>query len=484
MDRRVGVASVQETRVHGSMRSHVGPQVPGYRILRVLGAGGMASVYLAVQESLEREVALKVMSPQLAADPEFTQRFLKEGRITARLAHRNLVTVYDIGSFEGVYYLAAEYIAGGTLRERMNAGLRVDEILDIVAEVARGLHFAHSKGVVHRDIKPSNILFKADGTVVLADFGIAKALDSSSTSTMAGASIGTPDYMSPEQARGEPVDGRADLYALGVMLYELLIGRPPYDGSDPFAVALAHLTQPVPVLPSEFDWLQPTLNRLMAKRPDDRFDNGETTAAELQRLRETMPKAQGTRVVRHDTAKRRAIENAATVALADGTTRLPSSRGRRVALAILVGAGVVAVAGIGLLTSLFHDSGTQAPTGPLQPPEPGADLSETESLLAQAQAYLDYGSKSENLGRRLIHPEDDSAVGLFRRVLIAEPGNPEAQAGIARVAEFYANAAGKLCDRNLWEACAASARDGLQAQPDSTVLESLLERAQAGARGD
>lgn len=475
---------MQETRVHVSNRSATGPQVPGYRIVRVLGSGGMASVYLAVQESLEREVALKVMSPQLAADPEFTQRFLKEGKITARLAHRNLVTVYDIGSHQGVYYLAAEYIAGGTLRERMNAGLRIDEILDIVAEVARGLHFAHGKGVVHRDIKPSNILFKADGTVVLADFGIAKALDSSSTSTMAGASIGTPDYMSPEQARGEPVDGRADLYALGVMLYEMLIGRPPFDGSDPFAVALAHLTQPVPILPSEFEWLQPVLNRLMAKRPEDRFDTGEAVAAELVSLRERIPKAQGTRVVRHDTAKRRAIESAATVPLADGTTRLPALAGRGRAIAIAGLAVLIVAGGLGLWALGSRDADTERETSLPQLPNPGADLSEAESLLVQAQAYLDYGFQSQTLGRRLTFPEDDSAVGLFRRVLELEPGNAEAQAGLARIGDFYLDAAGKLCERAHWEACATSARDGLMAQPDSQALATLLERAQSGARGD
>lgn len=475
---------MQETKVHGSIGSSIGPKVPGYRVLRVLGAGGMASVYLAVQESLEREVALKVMSPQLAADPEFTQRFLKEGRITARLAHRNLVTVYDIGSHEGVYYLAAEYIAGGTLRERMNAGLRVDEILDIVAEVARGLHFAHGKGVVHRDIKPSNILFKADGTVVLADFGIAKALDSSSTSTLAGSSVGTPDYMSPEQARGEPVDGRADLYALGVMLYELLIGRPPYDGSDPFAVALAHLTQPVPILPSEFDWLQPLLNRLMAKRPDDRFDSGEAAAAELQRMRELIPKAQVTRVVRHDTAKRRAIENAATVPLADGATRVQASpRGRR-ALQLASVVALILATGLGFWAFSGRDAGIEAGVTPQPPPSGGVDLTEAESLLAQAQAYLDYGSDPDNFGRRLTFPEDDSAVGLFRRVLELEPGNAEARAGLARIATFYVDAGDKLCERGLWDACATSARDGMLAEPDNAALAALLQRAQAGARGD
>jgi serine/threonine-protein kinase PpkA len=202
--------------------------IPGYKILRPIGEGGMASVFLAIQQSLEREVALKVMSPILAANSEFASRFLIEGKITAKLQHPNLVTVYDIGSHNGVYYLAAEYIPGGTLKERITeGGLSVAEILDITSDIAQGLDFAHQKGFVHRDVKPGNVLFRNDGRVVLADFGIAKAMDGSNSSTVAGSSIGTPDYMSPEQARGEPVDGRSDLYSLGTVLYEMLLGHPP-----------------------------------------------------------------------------------------------------------------------------------------------------------------------------------------------------------------------------------------------------------------
>ena len=477
---------VQDTIIHKPEGG--GLQVPGYRILRPLGAGGMASVYLAVQESLDREVALKVMSPQLAADREFTERFLKEGRITAKLSHRNLVTVYDIGSHEGVYYLAAEYIAGGTLRERMNAGLSVPQILDIVAEVARGLQFAHEKGVVHRDVKPSNILFKADGTVVLADFGIAKAMDTTSTATLAGASIGTPDYMSPEQARGEPVDGRSDLYALGVMFYELLIGKPPFDGSDPFAVALAHITQPLPILPSEFAWLQPVIDGLMAKRPQDRFASGEVFAQELERLRARMPKAQGTLVLRHDTARRLAVESAATVPLGQTAVRRMPHASRRLPL-VALSVGVVLAVGIALVLWSTRESSpgpadgdasaVAIPTSLQIPP----DLSEVEALLVQADAYLDYGFKAENLGRRLIHPEDESALGLYQRVLALEPDNVRAGEGLQRIAGFYADAARKLCERRLWEACAASARDGLSARPGDATLGALLAEAEQAARG-
>ncbi|NJN00870.1 MAG: serine/threonine protein kinase [Aquincola sp.] len=188
--------------------------IPGYRILRTLGQGGMASVFLAVQESLDREVALKVMAPALAASPEFAERFLKEGKLTAKLQHPNVVTIHDIGVHNGIYYLSAEFIPRGTLKERItDEGLSVGEALNVLSDIAHGLDYAHEKGVVHRDVKPGNVLFRKDGRAVLADFGIAKAMDGGTSSTMAGMSVGTPDYMSPEQLRGEDVDGRTDLYA-------------------------------------------------------------------------------------------------------------------------------------------------------------------------------------------------------------------------------------------------------------------------------
>lgn len=481
---------MQETIVH-KPGSGGGLQVPGYRILRPLGAGGMASVYLAVQESLDREVALKVMSPQLAADREFTERFLKEGRITAKLSHRNLVTVFDIGSHEGVYYLAAEFIDGGTLRDLMNEGLTVPQVLDVVADVARALHYAHEKGVVHRDVKPSNILYKADRTVVLADFGIAKAMDTSSTATLAGSSIGTPDYMSPEQARGEPVDGRSDLYALGVMLFELLIGKPPYDGSDPFAVALAHITQPVPILPSEYAWLQPILDGLMAKRPQDRFASGDIFVQELNKARGRMPKAQGTQPLRHDTARRQAAESAATVAVSASTRRTRRQSPRRAPLALAAGLAAAVVVGLllwRLLAPTAEDTSvTQASIATPAQPGPAIDLpkdlTEVDALLLQADAYLEYGTDPANLGRRLDWPEDESALGLYRQVAALQPGNPRAEAGLGRIAAFYLDAAGKLCQRTLWEACASNARKGLEASPGHAELQALLARAERELAG-
>lgn len=162
-------------------------------------------------------------------------------------------------------------------------------ILDIATDIAQGLDFAHDKGFVHRDVKPGNVLFRKDGRVVLADFGIAKAMDGSNSSTVAGSSIGTPDYMSPEQARGEPVDGRSDLYGLGTVLFEMLTGAPPYQAGDPFTVALMHVTHPVPTLPEPYEWLQPLVAGLMAKEAAKRYNTGAAFIDALHTLVETAP---------------------------------------------------------------------------------------------------------------------------------------------------------------------------------------------------
>lgn len=259
-------------------------QIPGFDIDSELGQGAMASVYLATQRSLERKVALKIMAASLAADPTFCERFLREGRTLARLAHPNIATIHDIGNVGELYYMAMEYLPSGTLKERIAAGLTPEQGLLYVRQMAQALGYAHAQGLVHRDVKPANILFRADGTAVLSDFGIAKSLDDRTQFTQAGFAVGTPSYMSPEQARGMDIDGRADLYALGVVLYEILVGKLPYNGTDALSTALAHLTEPLPELPIEHGRYQDILRGLLAKDPNERFADAQALLAALDRL--------------------------------------------------------------------------------------------------------------------------------------------------------------------------------------------------------
>ncbi len=259
-------------------------EIPGYDIERVLGEGAMAKVYLATQRSLERKVALKVMSAALAADPSFCERFLREGKMQAKLSNPFTVGIFDIGNVGNLYYMAMEYLPNGTLKERIRAGLSAEEGIGYLRQVAQALGYAHSKGLVHRDVKPANILFRADGTAVLSDFGIAKSLEDRTQFTQAGFSVGTPSYMSPEQARGLDIDGRADLYALGVVFYEILTGKLPYSGTDSLSTALAHLTEPLPELPIHQGRYQGILRGLLAKDPNERFPTAAAFIAALDAL--------------------------------------------------------------------------------------------------------------------------------------------------------------------------------------------------------
>jgi serine/threonine protein kinase/TPR repeat protein len=247
------------------------PDIPGYVIHDELGRGGIATVYLATQESLDRQVALKVISPLLAAEPDYADRFVREGRTVAQLSHPNIITVYDIGLQKHQLFIAMEYIAGGNLRELMKAHLGDAEwALGVAGQIAMALGYAHRCGIVHRDVKPENILFRDSGAAVLTDFGIAKTITSDTNLTRAGTIIGTPKYMSPEQTDGLGNDPRTDVYSLGVILYEMLTGEVPYNSENSMAVLYAHVHSPVPELPEQMADLQPLLNSMMAKDCDER----------------------------------------------------------------------------------------------------------------------------------------------------------------------------------------------------------------------
>lgn len=251
--------------------------IPGYKIERELGRGGMATVYLAVQESVGRPVALKVMSAALAADPTFSQRFFHEGKRMGKLSHPSIVSIYDQGVSNHDYYLVLEYIGGGDLKGLIRRGaLDPRAAVTIVREIADALGYAHKKetGLVHRDVTPENILFRDNGVAVLTDFGIARAAGGSRLTQM-GMAIGKPHYMSPEQARGLTVDGRTDIYALGIVFYEMLTGAVPYDAEETLAIGIKHVTDPVPVLPPALQGFQSLIDRMLAKDPNDRYRTAE-----------------------------------------------------------------------------------------------------------------------------------------------------------------------------------------------------------------
>src|SRR5215216_8015598 len=261
-----------------------GQMLGPYRIINQIGKGGMANVYKAYQASIDRYVAIKVLPSQLAESKEFATRFQQEARIIANLEHSHILPVFDYGESDGITYFVMRYLEAGTLKDRMEAGrpLPLDEIDQIFTQLADALSYAHSRGIVHRDLKPANALIDSHGNIFLTDFGIAKLLESASPRlTQTDAIMGTPAYISPEQAQANKVDQRSDIYSLGIILYEMVTGSVPFVADTPLAIILKHVSDPLPlpsvVKPDISAAIEQVILKALAKTPQDRY----ATAAEF-----------------------------------------------------------------------------------------------------------------------------------------------------------------------------------------------------------
>src|SRR2546429_6459858 len=259
-----------------------------YKILRKLGAGGMANVYLAEDQELGRRVAIKILNDRHANDDQFVERFRREAKNAAGLSHPNIVSIFDRGEAEATYYIAMEFLDGRSLKEMITkrGPAPINVAIDYARQILAALRFAHRNGIVHRDIKPHNVLVDDEGRVKVTDFGIARA--GTSQMTEAGSITGTAQYLSPEQARGAPVDQRSDLYSVGIVLYEMLTGKVPFTGDTPLEIAMKHLSE-VPVPPSELrddvpDDLDLIALRALAKDPEDRYQTAAEMDADLARI--------------------------------------------------------------------------------------------------------------------------------------------------------------------------------------------------------
>ncbi|MXV91080.1 MAG: serine/threonine protein kinase, partial [Acidimicrobiia bacterium] len=267
-----------------------------YELRRRLAQGGMATVYLARDRQLDRQVAIKMLHPQFASDPTFAERLRRESRAAAGLSHPNIVGVFDWGRQGERYFIVMEYVSGHSLAEIIAARgtLGPEAAAAIAFEVAAALAFAHRAGIVHRDVKPQNVLLSTDGHVKVTDFGIATMVGAGPSAglTETGSVVGTAAYLSPEQAQGEPTDARSDLYSLGVVLYEMLSGHPPFRGDTPVAVAYQHVQDPPVPLGEIAEGVPKALEgitmRLLAKDPDDRYERAEDLRRHLQIVRERL----------------------------------------------------------------------------------------------------------------------------------------------------------------------------------------------------
>jgi len=272
-----------------------GQMLGPYRIINQIGRGGMATVYKAYQPSVDRYVAIKVLPSQLAESREFATRFQQEARIIAKLEHPHILPVFDYGESDGIAYFVMRYMDAGTLKEKMIEGrpLPLSEIDKLFTQLAGALSYAHGHGVVHRDLKPANVLIDSQGNVFLTDFGIAKILESASPRlTQTDAIMGTPAYISPEQAQGQPVDQRSDIYSLGIILYEMVTGSVPFTAETPLAVLFKHISDPLPppslVKPDIRPAIEKVILKALSKDPRDRFSTAAEFVAAWERALDTV----------------------------------------------------------------------------------------------------------------------------------------------------------------------------------------------------
>jgi len=259
-------------------------QIKGYRVLSKIGEGGMSNVFLAERDADGAQVALKILNARPSDDPQLLQRFIQESALISDIDHTNVVKIYDKGFTEDYAYIAMEYFTGGSLKDVIDGGLTPRQALSLLAQAAAALAEIHRLGIVHRDVKPANMMLRADGTMVLADFGIAKRSEGDMAKTVHGEFFGTPYYISPEQANGKPATERSDIYSLGIIFYEMLTNQRPFDGNSIVELITQHLHAPVPRLPEALADYQELLDGMLAKDPAERLQNADAVLAVIDRV--------------------------------------------------------------------------------------------------------------------------------------------------------------------------------------------------------
>jgi serine/threonine protein kinase len=442
-----------------------GENIGPYRVIEQLGSGGMATVYKAYHPALDRYVAIKIMHPAFKANPQFFERFQREARVVARLEHAHIIPVYDFNEHYGEPYLVMRFIEGDTLKPKMENGpLPPAEILHLIRPVCQALAYAHQQGVLHRDIKPSNIMISQDGNVFLSDFGLARMVQAGESTLSQDMMVGTPQYISPEQAQGlSELDGRTDIYSLGVVLFEMLTGQVPFSADTPFATIHDHIYTPLP-LPSTINpdidpAVERTLLKALAKDPADRFATADELLASLE-------STLGVQIASPPTAD----ETLASVSPAAKTKiEQPRKKGRPwwvwaggTALILLVVAGLL----IGLLllrrarrnppppppgqSVPAQAAGVDQPGQPAQPPPgdqppppPPADIN---------QGGSDPNSPEHTQAAELVRPASqalqqrhfEDAIDLYNQALQIDPHHLPAYFGLAEALRLSGDEAGSL----------------------------------------
>lgn len=447
-------------------------EIPDYSIESQLGSGGMAHVYRARHLRLDRLVALKVMHPELSLrDSDFSQRFLREARISADLNHPNIVQVYDVSQYHDIHYIAMEFVDGGDLKERLRQPVSREELQRIVVQIAEALDVAHARGYIHRDIKPANILFRRTGEALVSDFGIARAIHAESRMTQAGDVLGTPTYMSPEQASGKTLDGRTDLYSLAVMIFEILTGRVPYDGDSSLTIAIKHVNDPIPVLPEPLRAVQPFIDRAMAKHPDDRFSSGAELSSMLQdaldQLTAADVNATQTLLLLSVEEEQGRILQTTEVRSAAATTKA-NVFNRNGGTTVVIRSPILGVkpkwwALAALMLVLVLVAGLWQATSSLS----AAERSRIRVLLAVAQEDIGAG--------RLYHPFSNSALDKYQTALTISPDHPATLAAVRAFEQRLLQLSSEAQQRGDWALAQEYAEKALLLDPASSGASERLE---------
>ena len=475
--------------------------IPGYQILKPIGVGGMATAYLAVQTSLGRQVVLKVMDTGDHTTDENIERFINEGRLIASLNHPNIVTIFDIGRTNKLVYLSMEYVEGGDLKSRISHILTPADALDIVKKIASALDCAHKNGVIHRDVKPANILFRKDGTPLLSDFGIAKKLTVDHDLTATGIFLGSPNYMAPEQADTGPIDGRADIYSLGVIFYEMLTGNKPYQAESVIDIIVQHKRAPIPTLPSGLEALQPLLNLMMAKKRRDRFHDAESMLHYIRDMERQGVIKTGTELIHKPDFDLSGGFSQDGVAVKSTTPETPPPRSHRRTHNVLFGLLILAALAFSAVQFYARLLNREYERPPEQPPQElmvQAAPAEVPAPAAKAGAGATAtpAPHSEEVRRalvwlaqkslddyRLTSPPNDNAYYYYSRLQTMNPNDPVVAEGFKAIAQRFA----QLAEREIARNDVAQARSyitiGLQLDPANPSLNQLQALAKPAPHG-
>jgi serine/threonine protein kinase len=457
--------------------------IPGYKVLREIGKGGMATVYLAIQESLDRPVVLKIMdSVDVKNSEDMIDRFLAEGRIIASLNHPNIITIYDIGiASNNSLYISMEYVEGGDLKQQIELGISPEDTLDYLRQIAYALKEAHKHGIIHRDVKPANILFK-DETPILTDFGIAKQVDKDKDLTSTGIFLGSPNYVSPEQADGLFLDGRADIYSLGCIFYEMMTGKKPFRSDSVIGIVIQHQTAPIPIFEDDLVEYQGLLNKMLAKRREDRLPDVDALIQEIEKLQQG-----GTR---HSTVRdfNRSSENLII------TSALRVKREKQILIGLILFSMIMfsTLEYVDIRLKGNNDTGpidvsTMASVNitPIQStslntiPGQQINVSGAEASGANKPGNEEVGKALLFLGNQslekynLTFPPNDNAYYYFTKLLELNPADQQAINGILEIADRYSVLAEQAMRDNEYEKSSAYVDLGLQINPENEALLSL-----------